>query len=139
MGKDCSKESWISFILRMAMASLFAVAAFDKFHGGLNGVVTSFTEMFKDSFLPLPLVALYARLIPFVETVIALWLILGIRLKAAWIFTAFTLISLAFGMVVARQGQTAAENYVYVLMACAGLYFSEFDTCHLGCGCGKKG
>ena len=137
MGKNCSKESWISFILRMAIASLFAVAAADKFLGGLNGVVTSFTEMFKNSFLPLPLVVLYARLIPWVEALIALWLLVGIRLKAAWILTAFTFISLAFGLVVAHQ-PTAASIYTYVLISCAGLYFSEFDTCHLGCGCGKK-
>ena len=137
MNKNCSKESWISFILRMAIASLFAVAAFDKFHNGLDGVVTQFTEMFKTSWLPLPLVAVYARLIPWVEALIALWLLAGICLKAAWILTAFTFISLAFGLIVAHQ-PAAADIYIYVLTACAGLYFSEFDTCHLGCGCGKK-
>ena len=132
MGKDCSKECWISFILRIAIASLFAVAAAGKFIGGIDGVVASFTSMFKDTFLPSPLVALYARVIPWVEAAIAIWLILGVRLKEAWIFTAFTLISLAFGMVVARQGTTASENYVYVLIACVGLYFSEFDKCTFG-------
>ncbi len=137
MSKDCSKECWISFILRIAMASLFAVAALSKFVGGLEGVVVSFTGMFKDSFLPSPLVALYARMIPWVEAAIAIWLILGVRLKEAWIFTAFILISLAFGMVVAHQGTTASENYIYVLIACIGLYFSEFDKCTVG-RLGKK-
>lgn len=132
MGKDCSKECWISFILRIAVASLFAVAAADKFIGGLDGVVMRFTGMFKDTFLPSPLIALYARTIPWVEATIAVWLILGVRLKEAWILTAFTLISLAFGMVVAHQYTTASENYIYVLIACVGLYFSEFDKCILG-------
>ena len=132
MGRNCSRECWISFILRIAIASLFAVAAADKFIGGLDAVVVRFTKMFQFSFLPSPLVALYARAIPWVESTIALWLLVGIRLKEAWIFTAFTLISLAFGMVIARQYSTAYENYVYVLIACAGLYFSEFDNCTFG-------
>lgn len=134
MGKDCSKECWISFILRIAMALLFAVAALSKFIGGLEGVVVSFTGMFKDSFLPSPLVALYARALPWVEALIAIWLVLGIRLKIAWILTSFTLISLGFGLMVARQ-ETVSQIYIYLLAACAGLYFSEFDKCVLG---GKK-
>ena len=132
MGKDCSKECWFSFILRIAMASLFAVAAAGKFSGGLDAVVMQFTGMFKDTFLPSPLIALYARVIPWVEAAIAIWLIVGVRLKEAWILTAFTLISLAFGMVVAHQGTIASENYIYVLIACVGLYFSEFDQCTFG-------
>ena len=130
MGKDCSKESWISFILRMAFVSLFAVASAGKFVGGLNAVAAQFSEMFKGTFLPLPLVILYARLIPFLEAIIAIWLLMGIRLKEAWIFTAIILISLAFGLVIGRQN--AADNYMYVLIACVGLYFSEFDTCNVG-------
>ena len=130
MGKDCSKECWISLILRMAFVSLFAVASVGKFAGGLDAVAAQFSEMFKGSFLPLPLVVFYARLLPFLEALIAVWLLLGIFLKEAWIFTAAILISLAFGIVAAHQN--AADNYMYVLMACVGLYFSEFDTCNVG-------
>lgn len=119
------------------MASLFAVAAVSKFVGGLEGVVGQITGMFKDTFLPSPLVALYARILPWVEALIAVWLVVGIRLKAAWILTAFTLISLAFGLIVARQ-ETAFQVYLYILMACAGLYFSEFDQCILGWKKGRK-
>ena len=132
MGKKCSKEASISLILRLSIASLFAVAAIDKFMGGMDDVVVRFVDMFKNTWLPEPLVALHARLIPWVESVIAIWLLLGVRLKEAWIVTALTLISLAFGMVVARQYATASENYLYVLMACVGLYFSEFDQCNIG-------
>ena len=128
MGKNCSKECWISLILRLAMVSLFAVAAAGKFMGGIDGVITNITGMFKDTWLPGPLVALYARLLPWAEALIALWLLSGIRLKEAWVFTAVTLISLAFGLIVAKQ-PTAADVYIYILTACAGLYFSEFDKC----------
>ena len=130
MDKGYSKECWISLILRLSMVTLFGVAAAGKFMGGLDAVVTHITEMFKDSWLPVPLVAFYARILPWAETVIAVWLFLGVRLKEAWIFTALVLVSLAFGMVVARQA-TAADNYFYVLMACIGLYFSSYDKCNI--------
>ena len=45
----------------------------------------------------------------------------------AWIFTSLVTISLAFGMVVARKYDVAADNYFYVFLCCAGLYFSQFD------------
>jgi len=125
MDKGYSKECWISIILRLAMVTLFGVAAANKFLGGLAGVVMHITGMFKDTWLPVPLVSLYARLLPWAEAAIAIWLLLGVRLKEAWIFTALVLVSLAFGMIVAKQ--PAADNYFYVLMACAGLYFSSYD------------
>jgi len=34
---------------------------------------------------------------------------------------------MVIGMVVAKQYDVAADNYFYVLMACAGLYFSPHD------------
>ena len=130
MGKNCSKESWISFILRIAVASLFAVAAAYKFTGGLDALVKQFTGMFQNTFLPASLVAIYARILPWLEALIAVWLLIGIRLKAAWIVTAFTLISLSFGLTVAKQ--SPADTYVYIVIACLGIYFSEFDTCCIG-------
>ena len=128
MGKECTKEGWISFILRIAMAALFAVAAAGKFMGGLDNTVAHITEMFQSSWLPASLVGLYAQLLPWVEALIAIWLITGIRLKEAWIFTAAVLISLAFGLMVAHE-PTVSAVYIYILVACAGLFFSSHDTC----------
>lgn len=130
--KDHVEEGLISLILRVSMASLFLIAGVDKFMKGLNLVSESFTMMFKDTLLPPALVGPYAYFIPFAEVLIALWLLSGIKLRAAWVFTAFLLISLSFGMVIAKQYATAADNYAYVLMACAGLYFSRYDCCALG-------
>ena len=128
MGKDCTKEGWISFILRIAMASLFAMAAAGKFVGGLDNIVAQFIGMFQSTWLPAPLVSLYARLLPWAEAALAVWLVLGIRLQEAWISTAFVLISLAFGLMVVHE-PTSSSLYIYILVACAGLYFSSYDTC----------
>ena len=135
--KNNPELCWISLILRIAMASLFAVAALYKFMMGFDKMAVMIIGMFKDSFLPVWLVTPYAYGIAFAEALIAVWLLVGVKLRAAWIFTAFVFMSLAFGMVVAKQGTTASENYVYMMMACAGLYFSRYDGCVLGCGCKK--
>ena len=137
MEKNHIEAGWVSLILRIAVASLFATAAISKFTGGLEGVVVNFQNTFKDTWLPVVLVRWYAHLIPFIEVMIPVWLLSGFRLRAAWIFTEFVLISLAFGMTVAGHYDIAASNLFYVTMACLGLYVSRFDPCRIGSGCKK--
>ena len=131
--KEHAEECWISFILRLAMVTIFGVAAASKFMMGVAGASRNIQEMFSSSWLlPSWLVAPYASVLPFAEALIAIWLVIGIKLREAWIFTAFVLISLAFGLMVAKEPMVA-NVYMYVLMACAGLYFSRYDHCALGC------
>ena len=128
--KDHVEEGWISVILRVAMAALFAVAAVSKFLGGIGATVHTFQEMFQATWLPLVLVTPYAYAIAFAEALIAVWLLSGFKLRAAWIFTALVLISLAFGLTVAKQ--SAADIYTFLMVACLGLYVSRYDRCGLG-------
>jgi len=130
--KDNCELSWVSYILRLAMASLFFVAGVNKFVMGLSNSAQYVIATFAKTWLPAPLVTPYAYALPFVEVFVAVWLLSGIKLKEAWIFTAFMFISLAFGMAVAQQYPSAASNYVYVVIACLGLYVSKFDRCALG-------
>lgn len=128
MNEDRNVEGgWISLVLRLAVASLFTATAAAKFINGLDGVAAQFQTIFQATWLPMPLVALHARAVPFIEALIPIWLVVGFRLRWAWIFTALFMVSLAFGMGVAKQYATAADNYLYVLIFCAGLYFSRFD------------
>jgi len=122
-----NEASWISLILRIAMATLFAVASINKFSGGLSGVESYFQTLFEPTWLPLPMVAIHARIIPFIEGFIAVWLLTGLYLKFAWIFTGFVTISLALGMVVVAKYDVAANNYFYVFLCCVGLYFCPLD------------
>jgi len=136
--KNHPEQCWISLILRVAMASLFGVAAFGKFSSGLGNYAAFMMNMFKDTFLPGWLLAPYINVLPFAESLIVIWLLTGIRLRAAWIFTAFVLLTLAFGMMVAKQSTTASENYIYMMIACLGIYLSKYDRCSLlGCKCKK--
>jgi hypothetical protein len=138
INKNDPELSWISLILRAAVVSIFAVAAFGKFSAGLGNYADHMAGMFKDTFLPDWLLIPYINILPFAETLIAIWLLVGINLRYAWIFTALVLLSLGFGMVVAKQGSVASENYLYMMMACLGIYLSKYDGCSLiGCGCKK--
>ncbi len=133
-----SEACWVSLILRLAMASLFVGAVVPKFQGGAGNIVGMFQQMFQGTWLPMPLVTLHARLVPWIELLLPIWLVIGWRLKWAWVAAALFLTSLAFGTIVAGKHDVAAHNFMYVLIACAGLYFSRFDRCSVD-GRGKKG
>ena len=119
-----------SLVLRLAIGSLFLAAAVRKLQGGMETIqktVQYFRTTFQDTWLPEMLVTLHAYATPFVEAFIVIWLISGCRLKAAWVFTTLFTISLAFGMSVAGNFDTAANNYNYALICCAGLLLSHYD------------
>lgn len=119
--------AWASLLLRLAVAVLFVAAVVPKWMGGIGQTVGFFREQFKDSWLPLPLVTLHGYLTPFVETLIPLWLVVGWKLRWGWVVATLFVISLGFGMAVAREHAVAAHNYLYVLICVAGLYFSQYD------------
>ncbi len=125
---------WASLVLRLAVGSLFFAAAVRKLQGGAETIqktVRFFQTTFENTWLPAGLVNLHAYATPFVEALIVLWLISGFRLTAAWVFTALFTTSLAFGMSVAGKFDTAADNYTYVLICCAGLLVSRYDRWRL--------
>lgn len=125
MSKENSEGCWISLVLRAAVASLFVAAVVPKWMSGPEAMVEPFRQMFKDTWLPMPLVEMQARIVPYIETIIPIWLLTGRRLREAWILTALFLTSLSFGMAVAKQN--SADIYLFVLIACVGLYFSSED------------
>ena len=127
MAKTVCERCWISLILRITIALLFVAAVVPKFTGGLSSIVSGFETLFRDSWLPLPLVTLFARIVPFIELIIPIWLLVGFRLRLAWIVSSLFMVILSFGMIVAKQPAVAASNYFYVMVCLAGLYFSQFD------------
>jgi uncharacterized membrane protein YphA (DoxX/SURF4 family) len=122
--------AWASFILRLAIASLFFAAAVPKLKGGwasIHGTADHFQAAFENTWLPKALVTADGYAVPFIEALIPIWLISGFKLKAAWVFTSIYMVSLGFGMIVVQNGDVAAHNYTYVLICVAGLYLSRFD------------
>jgi len=129
--KDCAKGA-ASLLLRLAVASIFIAAAVSKFQMESGQLVKMFQGMFSDTWLPGFLVTPYAAVLPWIEILIPIWLLSGFRLKCAWFFTGLVLVSLAFGMMVTKNIPVATGNYMFVLLCCAGLYFSGFDCLQWG-------
>ena len=134
MDKNNIEQAWISLILRVAMGLLFAMATIAKFVMGLSATSGLMVSTFKDTWLPLALVVPYTYVLPFAEALIAVWLLTGIKLRAAWIFTSLVLLTLSFGLFVAKQ-TSVSDIYVYLIISCVGLYFSKYDKCVLGGKC----
>ena len=122
-----AEESLVSLVLRVAVAALFVGAVVPKFLGGIGGIAAQFQKMFEGSWLPMRLVMLHARWVPWIELLLPVWLVVGWKLRWAWTVAALFLTSLAFGMIVAGKGDVAVGNFTYVLIACFGLYFSRYD------------
>jgi hypothetical protein len=136
--KNHQEECSISLILRIAVASIFGVASYIKFTTGFNSYVEIMTNIFKDTFLPGWLLKPYIYGLPFAEGLVVVWLLVGIKLRYAWTFAALVFLTLGFGMIVAKQGATASENFIYMMMACLGIYLSKYDKCGLSLGKRKK-
>jgi len=130
LNKEHVEENWISLILRIAMGWLFFIAAYNKFTMGLHHSAGFIAESVKDTFLPGFLVVPYGYILPVAEGLIAALLFSGFKLRAGWVLTAAVLISLIVGLTVAKQ--SASDLYVYLVLTCAGIYFSRYDHCVLG-------
>lgn len=122
----------LSLLLRLSMGTLFLGAAIIKIPGGTEGTVSYYMSMFEKSMLPVFLVKMHASVILFVELGLALWLLSGHKLKAAWLASALTLISLAFGMIFVHKFDVVSDNYVYVLISGVGYILASYDQLTLG-------
>lgn len=120
--------SLISLILRLSMGTLFLGAAIIKVKGGIDGNIAYYLSIFEKSIFPQFLVKIHASIIMFVEFLLALWLFSGFKLKEAWIASAVTLISLAFGMIFVYKFDVVSDNYIYVLMTALGLFLTPYDN-----------
>lgn len=127
MLKNTNQLSLISLILRISIGLLFLGAAIIKVQGGIDGSIAYYMSMFKNSIFPEFLVKIHASMIMFLEFALAIWLISGFKLRYAWIASALTLISLAFGMIFVYKFDVVSDNFIYVLIACLGIYIEPYD------------
>lgn len=121
----------ISLILRLAIGTLFLGAGIIKISGGIEGSISYYMSMFEKTIFPIFLVKAHASIIMILELFLAVWLISGIKIKYAWIASALTLLSLAFGMIFTYKFDVASDNYIYVLITGIGILLSPYDKYNL--------
>lgn len=121
----------VSVLLRIGVAVLFLVTAFNKFNGGLASITNIFSYILTQTGLPQDLVVRVERLLPYAEVGMGLWLITGIQLRWAWFCSGILMVMLCFGLLMAEDYARVADNFHYLLIIAAGLFFSRYDHFHL--------
>ncbi len=129
MNKDITNKNLqlVSILLRLSIGTLFLGAAIIKVKGGIDGSIAYYTSIFEKTIFPLFLVKMHASIIMPLEFILAIWLFSGFKLKTAWIASAVTLVTLAFGMIFAYKFDVTSDNYLYVLICCLGILLSPYD------------
>lgn len=126
MARHCNLQI-VSLLLRISIVTLFFAAGLNKLVAGHSATVGLLTKLFTQAWLPLPLVVMQATLAPYIEIVLSMWLLLGFRLKLAWIFSSLFMISLAFGLTIVQNFAGAAQNYFYVVLCLVGILLADYD------------
>jgi thiosulfate dehydrogenase [quinone] large subunit len=125
-----STEAVIALFLRVGIGILFFFAGLNKFlrEGGAMGVADSIIERFADTFLPSLLLVPYAYALPYAEIAVGVLLILGLFSRPAILFACALLVSLAFGLFVDQNGDSAAMVLNYLLIAAVALWCISRDN-----------
>lgn len=126
-----SAESWAFISLRLFLGLRFLLAGLGKFQNDegysfsayYNGVATWMISEFEKTNLPGFLVSLYAYTIGYLQIVLALLLLVGVKTKWALALIALTYVSLAYGQMVLGNNDTVTEIGTYLLFTTAALYF----------------
>ena len=115
---------WTSLITRAAVASMYAATSIRYFLNGFGGVIRYTEHALEGTWLPMPLVSGFAHVIPWLELVIWIWLVVGYRLRAAWVVAGLYTVLLGFGNMVALK---TANDYLHVLLCLVGLNTAHYD------------
>ena len=135
-----SAETWAFLSLRLFLGLRFLLAGLGKFKSDgkysfsnyYDGFVARVSESFATktdlwSILYSP----YLHAIAYIETILGLLILLGVRTKHALALTALTYVSLAYGKML--QGDIATVNGIatHLLLVAAALYFVRHNKLEL--------
>lgn len=132
--------AWAHALPRWGLALLFLVAAYNKL--AHPEVWAGYYPRF-EPVLPALLLKPYFAVLPWVELLIGALLALGLFTRCALKLTGLTLLSLLFGVLMGKQFDVVAQNFLYlsataVLLATADFHGLGLDCLRGGC-CGKDG
>lgn len=119
-------------LLRMTVGIMFLFFGVGKLLGGVGGFTGGMAERFAGSFLPSPLVELFAYVLPFAEVAIGTLLVLGLFNVATLTLAGLLMLALTFGAVVLADPPTAAQNVTFALVIFVLLWSAEHNVYSLG-------
>ena len=130
-----------TLLLRLFIGLMMLSAGLGKF-GNLADFQQYIHHDFDKTFLAGPLLDLFAYAQPYAEVILGALVLVGLLTRPILSLTALNLIVLFFGKWVVHDLQTAANNFLYVLIAVYALRRSEDNRLsldHLMCSCCCRG
>jgi len=119
-------------LLRVTVGMMFLFFGVGKLLGGVGGFTGGMVERFAGSFLPSPLVELFAYVLPFAEVAIGALLVLGLFNVATLTLAGLLMLALTFGAVMLPDPPTVAQNVTFALVIFVLLWSAEHNAYSLG-------
>jgi len=139
----CFNPQYMAVALgRWCLGVILLVAGVGKLSRGLGGFAGVLLPMYSQTWLPAPLLNLFAHALPFSETILGALLLLGLVRNIALSLAGLQFLVLTFGQIVlAMSGkpESAAvtfQNMVYTFFAAGLLFLAAYDRWTLPCRCG---
>lgn len=123
--------AWISVFMRIAIIIFLGLSGVRKVMGGVGTTIPRFQEMYAGTGTPMWLVTGQAWAVPFIEVFIGLWLLVGYKLRGAFIASALLTLNFCVAMKILSNHGVVANNSLFVLLCCVGLYFCDQDRLSL--------
>lgn len=141
---QCTAETWAFLALRFFLGLRLVTAALGKFAGATGYAFANHHEKFvssqvsvfaNDTFLPVFMLKPYLHALPYMEGLIGILLLLGVRNKCALGSAGMLFVSIAFGMMLLPPGQGAqavTSLGIYILLVVSALALvkhNKFSVC----------
>jgi hypothetical protein len=141
----CSPKAMAIALARWCVGTILLVAGVGKLAMGVGSFAHVLVPMFEKTWLPTALVTGYGQALPFAETLLGAFLILGLVRNATLFVSGLLFLSLTFGeMALAMSGKQESiavvfQNMVYTFLTAGLLFLHEYDTWIIPCrGCRKS-
>ena len=141
-GSPCVDPKVMAVALaRWCVGMILFVSGVAKLSMGVGTFAHLLLPMYEKTWLPAPLLTAYGEVLPFAETILGGFLMLGLFRNATLLVSTLLFITLTFGqLVLAMSGkmESAAvvfQNMVYTFFAAALLFLREHDHWILPCRC----
>ena len=115
-------------IMRVALGLNIFMHGFTRYQTGIGSFQEALEKEFTGTILPVPLVGLFGRSLPALETIIGALLIAGLFSQAAIIAGSLVMLVLIFGKSVKGDWQVVSLQMIYVAFYSALGFLTGYNT-----------
>ncbi len=134
-----SAETWAFLTLRLFLGLRFLTAGLGKFNGDegysfphyYSGFVASQMDTFSSTNLPSFLSAPFIYSLGYLEIILGVLLLLGIKTKYVLALFGLTFVALAFGLMILSNSTGVTNIGIHVMITAAALYFVRHNKLEL--------